>query len=235
MYPAVTGEAQMQKADGGVGLLFDIDGTLADTDHFHMLAFNNTMAKFGVKLDAEGYKLGVMGRTNEAIFGEFVPGVPPAEQMQIAAEKEAAFRALARTRIAPTPGLLDLLAWAQTNEVPCACVTNAPRLNAELILSSLALQTRFAALVLADDLPHGKPHPLPYQTGAARIGAAISRCVAFEDSRSGVQSAAAAGAVTVGVMSGLGEAALLDAGAVLAVRDFSDPRIMTLIERTLGL
>ncbi len=216
----------------GCGLLFDIDGTLADTDHLHMRAFNDVMSPYGIELDDAQYKLKVMGRTNEAIFGEFLPAKSADFQMRVAGEKEAAFRALAGSQIKPAPGLLDLLAWATRNGVPCACVTNAPRLNAELILSGLKLDKRFPVLVLADDLPHGKPHPLPYLTGADRIGADPKRCVAFEDSRSGVQAAAAAGAATVGMMSGLDDATLRRAGAVLTVSDFTDRRISRLIETT---
>ena len=153
----------------GCGLLFDIDGTLADTDHLHMRAFNDVMSPYGIELDDAQYKLKVMGRTNEAIFGEFLPAKSADFQMRVAGEKEAAFRALAGCQIKPAPGLLDLLAWATRNGVPCACVTNAPRLNAELILSGLNLDKRFPVPVLADDLPHGKPHPLPHLTGAARL------------------------------------------------------------------
>jgi HAD superfamily hydrolase (TIGR01509 family) len=223
----------MTVTHSGHGLLFDIDGTLAETDHLHMTAFNDVMARFGVNLDEAAYKRIVMGRMNAAIFAEVLPGETIAVHESVADEKEAAFRALARGGIAPAHGLLELLAWADDQGIPCACVTNANRLNTELMLSSLRLQSRFRAIVIADDLTHGKPHPLPYQTGAARIGAAPSRCVAFEDSRSGVQSAAAAGAATVGMLSGLDEATLLAAGAVIAVRDFRDPRIMPLIEATL--
>lgn len=216
----------------GCGLLFDIDGTLAETDHLHMRAFNTVMARFGVLVDDAGYKRVVMGRTNAAIFADFLPRESSQTQALVADAKEAAFRALAGTEISPANGLLELLGWAEKSGVPCACVTNAPRLNAELILNGINLRERFPVLVIADDLAHGKPHPMPYLAGAERIGADPKRCVAFEDSRSGVQSAVAAGAATVGMMTGLDEATLKGAGAVLAVRDFTDPRILALIDAT---
>ena len=216
----------------GCGLLFDIDGTLAETDHLHMIAFNDVMARFGIKLDDAAYKRSVMGRTNEAIFAEFLPAKSGAFQLEVAHEKEAAFRALAGSEIKPARGLMDLLAWADDNAVPYACVTNAPRLNAELLLSGLKLDQRMDVVVIADDLAHGKPHPLPYLTGAERIGADPKRCVAFEDSRSGVQSAVASGAATVGMMTGLAETVLKELGAVLAVEDFTDRRITDLLKAT---
>jgi HAD superfamily hydrolase (TIGR01509 family) len=224
----------MIKDRTGCGLLFDIDGTLAETDHLHMRAFNDVMAQFNVCLDDDGYKRQVMGRTNAAIFADLLPNHPKSMQLRIADAKEAAFRALAGRAIEPAKGLLALLDWAERTGIACACVTNAPRPNAELILRGLKLDKRFPVLVLADDLAHGKPHPLPYLTGAARIGAEPARSVAFEDSRSGVQSAAAAGIATVGIMSGLDEAALMAAGARLAVRDFTDQRLMPFIVANIG-
>jgi HAD superfamily hydrolase (TIGR01509 family) len=217
-----------------MGLLFDIDGTLASTDHLHHEALNEVIGPFGRQVDDAFYKSRVMGRTNAAIFGELFPAKTVLEQTAIADAKEAAFRARARAGIEPTPGLLDLLAWADANAVPYACVTNAPRLNAELILTGLGLKSRFEHVVIADEIAHGKPHPLPYLTGAERIGVTPNRCVAFEDSGSGVQSAATAGAATVGMLSGLDTAALVASGAVLTVTDFRDPRIMALIKRTLA-
>jgi HAD superfamily hydrolase (TIGR01509 family) len=216
-----------------MGLLFDIDGTLASTDHLHHEALNEVIAPFGRHVDDAFYKSRVMGRTNAAIFGELFPAKSVLEQTAIADAKEAAFRARARAGIEPTPGLMALLNWADTNAVPYACVTNAPRLNAELILAGIGLAQRFQHVVIADEIAHGKPHPLPYLTGAQLINVAPNRCVAFEDSGSGVQSAAAAGAATVGMLSGLDTPTLLATGAVLTVTDFRDQRIMALIARTL--
>jgi HAD superfamily hydrolase (TIGR01509 family) len=215
-----------------MGLLFDIDGTLASTDHMHHEALNEVIAPFGRQVDDAFYKSQVMGRTNAAIFGELFPAMTVSEQTAIADAKEAAFRARARAGIEPTPGLFELLDWADTNAVPYACVTNAPRLNAELILTGLGLKRRFQHVVIADEITHGKPHPLPYLIGAQLINVAPNRCIAFEDSGSGVLSAAAAGAATVGMLSGLDTPALIAFGATLTVTDFRDPRIMALIART---
>lgn len=215
------------------GLLFDIDGTLAETDPLHIRAFNQVMARWGIHFDATAYNATVIGRTNAAIFADLLPHEPLAVHRAMADEKEATFRDLAARGIAPAPGLVELLDWAGRAGVPYACVTNAPRPNAELILAGIGLAHRFEVVVIADELAHGKPHPLPYLTGAARIGVDPARCVAFEDSRSGILAAVAAGATTVGMTTSLDEKALVEAGATLAVRDFTDSRLVALIGRTL--
>ena len=93
-----------------------------------------------------------------------------------------------------------------------AAVTNAPRLNAEMMLAGLGIAHRFKALVIGDELHHGKPHPLPYLEGLRPLGAEAERSLAFEDSRSGVQSATAAGIATVGMLTSLSHGGRGDRG-----------------------
>src|SRR5438067_216018 len=136
------------------------------------------------------------------------------------AEKEAIFRELASDGIRPLPGLMELLDLADRADIPMAAVTNAPRLNAEMMLSGLGVAHRFKALVIGDELAHGKPHPLPYLEGLRATGAAPGRSVAFEDSRSGVRAAFAAGIATVGIRTTLGHDDLIEAGAAMTAERF---------------
>jgi phosphoglycolate phosphatase len=201
-------------------LLFDIDGTLADTDHIHCRAFNDMLAPYGIAIGMDEYRSRVMGRANPAIMADFFPGIPPAEGARRAGLKEARFRELVAGSIRPMPGLMRLLDRADARGIPMAAVTNAPRANAELLLDGLGIRHRFRHVVIGDELAHGKPHPLPYRTGARLLDVEPADCVAFEDSRSGVMSAVAAGCFTVGIMSGLSAAELAEAGARLAIADF---------------
>ena len=82
---------------------------------------------------------------------------------------------------------MKLLALADRAEIPMVAVTNAPRLNAEMMLSGLGIMPRFKAVIIGDELPHGKPHPMPYLEGLRAVSAAPELSLAFEDSRSGVQ------------------------------------------------
>lgn len=209
-------------------LLFDLDGTLTDTDHLHVAAYRQMFARFGQGLDDVTYKAHIMGATNAAIVARFFPRLDAASQAALADEKEALFRA-SLTTLAPLPGLPRLLAHAEARGWGMAVVTNAPRANAEAMLAGLGLATRFAHLVIADELTHGKPHPLPYLTGLARAGGTAGHALAFEDSRSGIAAAVAAGVETVGMLTGLDEATLRAAGAQHAIRDFDDARLWALL------
>lgn len=209
-------------------LLFDLDGTLTDSDHLHMAAYGELFARFGQSLDAATYKTHIMGATNAAICARFFPQLDAATQAALADEKEARFRA-SLTTLTPLPGLRRLVAHAEAHGWGMAVVTNAPRANAEAMLAGLGLADRFAHLVIADELAHGKPHPLPYLTGLTRTGGDAAHALAFEDSRSGVRAAVAAGIETVGMLTGLDEPTLRAEGAQHVIRDFDDARLWALL------
>jgi HAD superfamily hydrolase (TIGR01509 family) len=96
------------------------------------------------------------------------------------------------------PGARELLAELHTLGVPCALVTMSYRLLADAVLAALPPGS-FAAVVAGDDVTHGKPHPEPYLTAAARLGVLPEDCVAIEDSPTGLASAVAAGVPALGV------------------------------------
>ena len=123
---------------------------------------------------------------------------------------------------------------ADSAGVPMVAVTNAPRLNAEMMLAGLKIMHRFKAVIIGDELAHGKPHPLPYQEGLRAAGAAPGRSLAFEDSRSGVQAASAAGIATIGMRTSLGHDDLMAAGAVSTAASFNDPELLRLVAQTMG-
>src|SRR6195952_3890306 len=187
----------------GKALLFDIDGTLTDTDALHLEAFNEVLGPYGHAFDHARFTRELQGFSNASISARFLAGEPPEHQATIIGEKEEAFRKLVAGRIQPLPGLMTLLALADRANVPIVAVTNAPRLNAEMLLSGLGIADRFKVLVIGDELAHGKPHPMPYLEGLRAVGAAPETSVAFEDSRSGVQSASSAGVATVGIRTSL--------------------------------
>jgi len=213
----------------GAALLFDIDGTLVDTDRLHLDAFNRAFAPFGHHFDAARFRAELQGFSMASIMDRFLSSEPPARRREIMEEKEATFRALAEAGLEPMPGLIALLDRAAAAGLPIAAVTNAPRANAELLLGSLGIRRRFQAVVLGDELPHGKPHPLPYLEALRSLGAKADLSLAFEDSVSGVTSASAAGLLTVGIRTSLSATELRAAGAGATAADYRDPALLALI------
>ncbi|AOK30739.1 MULTISPECIES: HAD family hydrolase [Burkholderia] len=203
-------------------LLFDLDGTLVDTDALHLHAYNALLARWNRSIDVGYYKAHVMGFPDHMIFGGLFPGMPKEEYTALAAQKEQLFRAQLGAKLEPTAGTDDILGYAQRIGAKTAVVTNAPRDNAVMMLDALGLAGRFDALVIGGELEHGKPHPLPYLTALDELGGTAQKAVAFEDSASGVKSASSAGIHTFGMLTALSREQLGEAGAHEFIRDFSD-------------
>jgi HAD superfamily hydrolase (TIGR01509 family) len=218
----------------GAALLFDIDGTLADTDALHLQAFNTVFAPFGRSFSRDQYMLEIQGFSNAAISARYLPDETLERRAEVINAKESTFRALAGRGLEPMPGLFDLLEFAERHGIPKAAVTNAPRANASLIINSLGIAHRFDAMIIGEELAHGKPHPLPYLEGLRAVNADAAHTLAFEDSRSGVRSATAAGIATIGITSSLSAADLIDAGAVDTAQTFHDASVMRWLRQRLA-
>src|ERR1700730_4449704 len=103
-----------------------------------------------------------------------------------------------------------------------------------MLLSGLRIVHRFKVLIIGDELAHGKPHPMPYLEGLRAASAAPNLSLAFEDSRSGIQSASAAGIATIGIRTSLGHADMVAAGAVMTAKTFDDPELVKLVRTTMN-
>ncbi|MDB5604209.1 MAG: haloacid dehalogenase [Bradyrhizobium sp.] len=213
----------------GKALLFDVDGTLADTDPLHLEAFNQILGRHGHSFDHARFSKELQGFSNASISERFLTNETLERRSAIMAEKEETFRKLVAGKIRPIPGLLTLLALADRAGTPMVAVTNAPRLNAEMLLSGLGIAHRFKALVIGDELSHGKPHPLPYLEGLRAVNAVAKLSIAFEDSRSGIQSASAAGIATIGIRTSLSHDDMIAAGAFMTAKAFDDPELIKLV------
>ena len=214
-------------------LLFDLDGTLVNTDLLHFNAFKTVFAANGVSITYDDYTTSIMGATNSSIMRAFFPALSPTQQSEISARKEQTFRASVKD-LTPTQGTLQLLDWAMAHNCGTAVVTNAPRQNAELMLKGIGLLDRIPTLIIADELARGKPDPLPYLTGLERLNGTASRALAFEDSLSGIRAAVAAGIQTFGIRTALPDETLLKAGASHVISDFTDPQLWQILN-TLNL
>src|SRR5258708_18028210 len=220
--------------ESGKALLFDIDGTLADTDALHLEAFNQVLGPRGHSFDHARFSRELQGFSNASISERFLADEPLERRAAIIGDKEAAFRKLASGQIRPLPGLMKLLALADRASIPMVAVTNAPRPNAEMLLAGLGIMHRFKAVVIGDELPNGKPHPMPYLEGLRAVNAAPNLSVAFEDSRSGIKSASAAGIATVGIRTSLSHADMVEAGALMTAKTFDDPELIKLVAATMN-
>ncbi|WP_448567405.1 HAD family hydrolase [Thermus sp.] len=197
-------------------LLFDLDGTLADTDPLHFLAWREALRPYGLQVDPEFYRKRISGRLNPEIVQDLL-SLEGEEARRLIEAKEARFRELAKS-LKPTPGLREFLDLAEKKGLRWGVVTNAPKENARHVLGALGLEPPL--LVLAEEVGRGKPDPLPYRVALERLGVGPEEALAFEDSPSGVKSASEAGIPTYALLTGHPKEPLLAAGARGVLNDF---------------
>jgi beta-phosphoglucomutase-like phosphatase (HAD superfamily) len=94
-------------------ILFDLDGTIVNTDPIHFLAWQKMLSRYGLNIDENFYKTRISGGLNPEILKDIMPQLSPIEANKFADEKEAMFRDMA-FKLEPMPGLNELLAWTQT-------------------------------------------------------------------------------------------------------------------------
>lgn len=209
-------------------LLFDLDGTLAETDSVHFPAWAEILKPHGYEVDWAFYQERISGRLNPEIVEEFLPHLSEEEGRRIVEEKEEDFRSRA-SALEPLPGLLEFVALAREAGLKAALVTNAPGENALAVLRALGLEEAFDPIVLAEDVGAGKPDPRPYRHALKLLGARPEEAIAFEDSPSGIAAAVGAGIPTVGVASTHDPEKLARLGAEPVVEDFTDPALAKLL------
>lgn len=209
-------------------LLFDLDGTLAETDSLHLPTWATVLKPHGIEVDEALYRERISGRSNAKIAKDLVPVLTTEEIQALANAKEADFRERAGD-LEPLPGLTDFVDSARKNGLCLALVTNAPKANVLAVLRALDLEDDFKETVVADEVGEAKPHPAPYRAALKRLDIAPEEALAFEDSISGLASAVGAGIPTVGISSTQSPGKLREAGAFVVAKDFTDPNLRSVV------
>ncbi|MBD7981834.1 HAD family hydrolase [Oerskovia merdavium] len=178
-------------------VLWDMDGTLVDTEPYWIAAEHELVEAHGGTWSHE-QALQMVGNplTESAKILQDAGVDLPSEQIIDFLISRVIEQV--RVEVPWQPGARELLAELRERGVPCALVTMSYRSLAEQVVQ-MAPVGSFVTLVCGDEVTHGKPHPEPYLAAAERLGVDVTRCVAIEDSPTGIASARAAGAATLGV------------------------------------
>ncbi|MHC4823126.1 MAG: HAD family hydrolase [Planctomycetota bacterium] len=167
------------------GLLFDLDGTLVDTEHLHYASTLEVLKRWDCSLSEE----------------EFTRFDLPLSPMELAGHRTEEYVGLLhRTSIDPLPGVLDLLTTARGKGLPMAVASSAPQDQIQASLRAAGLTDLLPVFYSGhEDVEDGRGKPMPdvYLVAAKGIRVQASDCIAVEDSGVGIRAALAAGCFTI--------------------------------------
>ncbi len=181
-------------------VLWDMDGTLVDSEELHWISWRETMAKEGIAITRDQF-LACFGQRNDSTIPRYLGAEATPERIEeISFAKDATYRRLVREKgISPLPGVAHWVRTLHDRGWLQAIASSAPRANVEVVLEALAATHRFQAIVSAEDVRRGKPDPEVYLTAAARVSASPERSIVVEDAAAGIEGARRARMRSIGV------------------------------------
>jgi beta-phosphoglucomutase len=192
-------------------VIFDLDGVIIDTAHYHYIAWKRLASEFNINLTIEQneHLKGVSRmRSLEIILEMGNINLPEEEKDRLADKKNSWFVEYIES-IRPEeifPGVIDLILAMKKKGMKIALASSSK--NAGRVIDLLKIAGLFDAMVDGTMITHTKPHPEIFLTAASRLGVLPAECVVFEDAVAGVEAALAGGmkCVGVGAVDRLGEA-----------------------------
>ncbi|MBC1785606.1 beta-phosphoglucomutase [Listeria welshimeri] len=193
------------------GVVFDLDGVITDTAHYHYLAWKKTAENIGIEFDeAFNENLKGVSRIDSLLLilkkdgreNDFTE-----EQIEtLAAEKNEFYVSLLQ-EITPTdvlPGIKELIVDLKKQNLKCAIASVSK--NARTVLNALEMEQAFDYIVDAAKITKSKPDPEIFVEACRGLGLETAEVVGIEDAQAGIEAINAAGIISVGVGSGLRDA-----------------------------
>src|SRR5437899_2024728 len=209
-------------------VVFDLDGLMFNTEELYQEVGTELLRRRGYVFTQELLDR-MMGRPSHVALQMMIDThTLKATVEELLVETDEIFPEILRTRLAPMPGLVELLDALEQKAIPKGIATSSRRSFVERVLGIFGYQPRFSPILTSEDITHGKPHPEIYLKAAERLGVASGEMMILEDSENGCRAAVAAGAVTVAV-PGAHSRNHNFGGATLVADSLRDKRIYELL------
>ena len=187
-------------------VLFDLDGTLLDSEPLWLIAEQQVMSHWSLDW-TEQDQFNCLGGPLERVAAYMRQLISAQRNDDVPSESEIAELLLTNVAklfrdspISWRPGAIELVRSVHTLEIPSAIVTASWRVLLDVVMESMHCEVGiFSASVAGDEVAHSKPNPLPYLQAASLLSVNITQCLAIEDSITGTTAAVSAGARTVAV------------------------------------
>ena len=180
------------------GVLFDMDGTMLDTEPISMACWRKSAAHFDITIDDElmdtffGKNLVAIEEILRNAFGI------DEEAVKIVEGRQVYYRAHLEEYGAPLkPGLIEILEYLKSKKIPAVVCTSTDKVTGEKLLKKVGVYDYFDDFVYGDMVTRSKPDPQGFQMAAKAIGQESSECLVVEDSPNGVLAGKAAGGYVI--------------------------------------
>jgi len=190
-------------------VIFDFDGVITDSEVLHFRGFNEVLAQFNIEISTRDYYKTYLGFTDFDCFKKVTDkaelGLSDKQINDLITQKSSIYEKLVKTEGKIIEGVRDFLQMLSQNNVTMAICSGALLAEIELILEDSGLRKFFQAIVSADHITNGKPHPEPFLLTLEKLNEKqqtpihANQCVVVEDSHWGLQAAKAAGMHTIAV------------------------------------
>lgn len=209
-------------------VLFDMDGVLIDSNEVIERGWREAAAMYGKTISEQEIIKHIHGQPGPHTIRALFSDLPLVDQQKVQAhiihvENTASYN--------PIPGVAELITVLDAAGIQVGIVTSGWREKIDRVTAMLHIQSCISVIVERDDVTQGKPFPDPYLLAAERLAIPAEKTIVFEDSKSGVTSAVAAGAFCVGI----GSAELISCGARLVISDFTGVEVISRLDGNIAI
>lgn len=177
-------------------VVWDMDGTLIDTESIHAETLKSSCHTFGFKVFPHHHHIGLcMSQIWSAIGGTQQSRISQNDWLEHLHCEFVKKTSLNKDYI--RPGIKSVLETLSGFKILQACATNSPRIAIDFNMANLEIGHHFQHTLSRDDVKAGKPSPEIYLKACDKLGFSAEKCVAVEDTPVGIQSAKAAGMTTI--------------------------------------
>lgn len=203
------------------GVIFDMDGTLADNIPVHFKVFTEVLRDHNIEITAEQMLNQCSGMRNPEILEIFFPNATEEEKEAITTDKESRYKRYYEHQAQELAGLTPFLKDLKAHGIKIAIGTSAPLENLDFFTEALHIREYFDVEIYDKSVVNGKPDPEVFLSAAAQLGVDIDRCLVFEDAKIGIQAAHNAKMRVACVTTSHNAEELIQAGAIWSKADYT--------------
>ncbi|MBB2151561.1 HAD family hydrolase [Pedobacter gandavensis] len=184
-------------------ILFDLDGTLIDSEYFHYECWNEVLGEYGIQLDYTDWLKNYAGIplpvNAKNLLSKYAIS---ADLADVVKRREALTLERLKTKdVELMPYALDMIEFLYERKLLLAIVTSSPREDVAAIFNRNGLKKYFTLIITRTDVIQNKPAPEGYQKCCAMLGVVREECIVYEDTLNGIKAAKAAGIRCIAIQS----------------------------------